>query len=455
MGKPAPQVGSEVLLTDLYEVTMALAYLTEGMTDDATFSLFVREVPPDRGFLVAAGVESVLDYLSRLNVDDAVVAGFAAALGRSPGELAPLRGLRFTGDVWAIPEGRIALPDEPLLEITAPLPQAQLVETYVLNQISHQTALASKAARCVLAARGRPVVDFALRRCHGLDAGMHAARAGAVVGFAATSNVAASGRYGLPATGTMAHSFVEAFGAERDAFQVFVRNTRGPVTLLVDTYDTAHGVHLAAEILAAINDERPIGIRLDSGDLAELAVRARQILDGAGLKRARIVVSGGLDEYDIDALVATDAPVDVYAVGTRVGTSADAPYLDTAYKLVEYAGRPIMKLSPGKATTPGPKQVFRGRGLDDVIACRDEDTPPDAEPLLEAVMVAGQRVEAQLEPAEAVAAARQRFELDLATTPPASRRIRQPVVRRPRRSEALTRLTQQVRTALTQHASLD
>lgn len=436
---------SDVLVTDLYEVNMALAYLREGMTAPATFSLFVRELPPDRGFLVAAGLEDALDFLERFRVDDDDVEKLAEALGRSEAAVGVLRGLRFTGDVWAVPEGRVVLPGEPLLEVTAPMPEAQLVETYLLNQVSHQTALASKAARSVIAARGRPLVDFSLRRCQGVEAGRHAARAAALVGYDSTSNVAAALEYGIPATGTMAHSFVEAFPGEEQAFRAFARGTTGPVTLLVDTYDTVRGTAVAAEVLRDIEDGRPLGVRLDSGDLASLARRAREILDAAGLSTARIVVSGGLDEFAVDDLVTADAPVDVFAVGTKVGTSADAPFLDAAYKLVQYDGRPVMKLSAGKVTAPGAKQVFRRPGFADVLGCRDEPGPPDARLLLQPVLRAGRRPSPAPAPAAAVAAARERFHADLGELPEPMRRIRGPVPAVPGYSAELARLTARVR----------
>lgn len=436
---------SDVLVTDLYEVNMALAYLREGMTAPATFSLFVRELPPDRGFLVAAGLEDALDFLERFRVDDDDVEKLAEALGRSEAAIGVLRGLRFTGDVWAVPEGRVVLPGEPLLEVTAPMPEAQLVETYLLNQVSHQTALASKAARSVIAARGRPLVDFSLRRCQGVEAGRHAARAAALVGYASTSNVAAALEYGIPATGTMAHSFVEAFPGEEQAFRAFARGTTGPVTLLVDTYDTVRGTAVAAEVLRDIEDGRPLGVRLDSGDLASLARRAREILDAAGLSTARIVVSGGLDEFAVDDLVTAGAPVDVFAVGTKVGTSADAPFLDAAYKLVQYDGRPVMKLSAGKVTAPGAKQVFRRPGFADVLGCRDEPGPPDARLLLQPVLRAGRRPSPAPAAAAAVAAAGERFLADLGELPEPMRRIRGPVPAVPGYSAELARLTARVR----------
>jgi nicotinate phosphoribosyltransferase len=434
------------LVTDLYEVTMAAAYLQEGRTAPATFSLFARDLPAERGFLVAAGLTDVLDGLAGYRLDEEHIAAFAAALGRPAEALAALRGLRFTGDVHAVPEGRIVLPGEPLIEITAPLPQAQLLETWVLNQISHQTTLASKAARSVLAARGRPVIDFALRRTHGIEAGLHAARAGAIVGFAATSNVAAARRYGLPATGTMAHSFIQVFPSEAEAFAAFARcASSGPVVLLVDTYDTECGIRRAAEVLRTLPPDREIGIRLDSGDLARHAVQARRILDEAGLSRARIVASGGLDEYAIADLLDAGAPIDVFAVGTKVGTAADSPYLDTAYKLVAYDGQPVMKLSTGKATLPGAKQVFRVPGYRDVLGLRAEQPPAGSTPLLEPVVVAGNRRVPRLSPAAVVAAARERFRSDLAELPSAARALRNPAPLRPVASARLLDLAAQVR----------
>lgn len=414
---------SDALVTDLYEVTMALSYLRERMTDRATFSLFARRLPPDRGFLVAAGLEGVLDFLEQFEITDDDIGPLSRALGRSRAEADALRGLRFTGDVWAIPEGRIVLANEPLLEITAALPQAQLVETRVLNQINIQTVLASKAARCVLAAQGKTVIDFSLRRTHGIQAGMLAARAAAIVGFAGTSNVAGALRYGLPAVGTMAHSYIESFSDERAAFDAFAASTDGPVTLLVDTYDTEAGVKVAAQALRAQGPRPMSGIRLDSGDLATLARRSRQILDAAGLAEVRIIASGGLDEYAVHDLIAAGAPIDTFAVGTKVGTSADAPYLDSAYKLVEYSDHPVMKLSPGKLTLPGAKQVFRRPPLVDLISLRDEPGPPDSEPLLELVMHQGRRVR----PADGIEQARSRFTSDLGELPGGATLIRGPV----------------------------
>ncbi|MCZ2527570.1 nicotinate phosphoribosyltransferase [Streptomyces sp. HB2AG] len=427
--------------TDLYEVTMALSYLREGMRAPAVFSLFTRDLPPGRGFLVAAGLEPALDFLAGYQIGPEDVDDFAAALHRPRRDLEPLLGLEFEGEVRAVPEGRAVLPGEPLLEVTAPLPQAQLVETFLLNQVSHQTAVASKAARCVLAAAGRPVVDFSLRRTHGLQAGMQAARLGAMTGFAATSNVAAAAAYGIAATGTMAHSYIEAFPGEEEAFRAFARAHPGPVTFLVDTYDTEAGTRTAARVLRELGLGQGCAVRLDSGDLADLAVRARRILDDAGLEQVRIVASGGLDEYGVDDLVRAGAPVDVFAVGTRVGVAADAPYLDSAYKLVEYDGRPVMKLSSAKVTAPAPKQVHRRPGHPDVIALRDEEPPPGSSPLLETVMRDGRRTG----PPDTLDAARERLAADLAALPEEALRVRGPRPVRPVVSDRLAGLTRTVR----------
>lgn len=383
---------SNAQITDLYEVSMAHSYLKEHMTSAGTFSLAVRHLPPGRGYLVAAGLESALEMLSGLRIDEDDVEAYASALGRPARDLHPLSGLRFTGDVRAVPEGTVVLAGEPLLEVTAPLPEAQLVETMLLNQMCYQTALASKAVRCVVAASGRPVVDFSLRRTHGVEAGMQAARLGAMAGFAGTSNVAAARAFGLPAVGTMAHSYIEAFEDEETAFRAFVAAHPGPVTLLVDTYDTAAGALTAARVL---RDERladGCAVRLDSGNLGALSALVRRILDAYGLSAVRITASGGLDEYEIDRLVRLGAPIDVFAVGTRFGVSADAPSLDAAYKLVDYDGRPTMKLSRGKVTAPGAKQVFRGPGIRDVVGLRDEPAPRGTRPLLRTVMVQGRRI---------------------------------------------------------------
>ncbi|OEU86933.1 nicotinate phosphoribosyltransferase [Streptomyces abyssalis] len=433
---------SEARKTDLYELTMAMSYVREGMTEPATFSLFVRDLPPERGFLVAAGLEPALDYLSGFRIGPEDLDSFGKALGRPARDLVPLLGTAFKGEVRAVPEGTVVFANEPLLEVTAPLPVAQLVETYLLNLVNHQTAVASKAARCVLAAEARPVMDFSMRRTHGLAAGYEAARTGAVVGFAGTSNVDAAASLGLPAIGTMAHSYVEAFSSEEGAFRAFARaHPDHPVTFLVDTYDTDAGVRTAARVLKSHGTAAGSAVRLDSGNLGEQAVRARRILDSAGLTDVLIVASGGLDEYAVDRLVRAGAPIDVYAVGTRMGVSADAPYLDSAYKLVAYGGRPVMKLSSAKTTAPGAKQIFRSHGCSDVIALRSEQPGSGERPLMRPVMRNGRRVSE----APPLREARERFTADLAQLPPEARRITGPTAPRPAFSDRLKALSDQVR----------
>lgn len=407
------------ITTDLYEVWMAASYLQRGMRELATFSLFVRSLPPRRGFLVAAGLETALDALSSFEITPDDTRALRDLLGCDPSFVAPLAGLHFTGDVVAVPEGRVVLAGEPLLEVTAPLPEAQLVEALLLNALTYQTAVATKAARCVHAADGCPVLDFSLRRTHGLEAADTAARVSAIAGFVATSNVAAADRYGLRATGTMAHSYVQAFGDDTSAFRAFAADVPVPPTFLVDTFDLASGMRSAIEVITDAGLSRTAAVRLDSGDLDAGSRLARSLLDGAGLPDVKIVVSGALDEYRVAALRRAGAPVDVFAVGTALGVSADAPSLDSAYKLVQLGGRPVLKLSPGKATWPAAKQVWRNTtqpGPADVLALREEPAPPAAEPLLVPVVRSGRRTAAP----EPVARARARLQDDLARLPAAA-----------------------------------
>jgi nicotinate phosphoribosyltransferase len=434
------------LLTDLYELNMAASYLRRGMTEPATFSLFVRDLPPQRGFLVAAGLHDCLRYLETLRFEDEDLSYLRDELEFDEPSVDALRQLRFTGDVWAVPEGRIMLAEEPLLEVTAPIAEAQLVETFLLNRITAETALASKAARCVLAARGRGLVDFSFRRTQGLDAALSVARVSAMVGFAATSNVEAARVLGLPVAGTMAHSYIEAFPSEEQAFRAFAADHPDRCTFLVDTFEPMQGVRTAAKVMADLGLEEDAAIRLDSGDLAALATEARRILDEAGLNRVRIFASGGLDEYSIASIVDADAPIDAFGVGTRMGVSADAPSLDSVYKLVQLGDRPVMKLSPGKATAPGPKQVFRGTSLaDDVIGLRDDEAPGGHEPILVRAMEEGRRVV----PEDTIEAARDRFERDLAILPEEARRIRDPAAPHARHTRRFEALAQDVRARAT------
>ena len=397
--QPLSSAPSPALLTDLYELTMADAFVRAGLhTRPATFSLFVRRLPPVRGYLVAAGLAAALDYLAALRFDTADLR-YLAGTGRvSAALLDHLAGLRFTGSVRAVPEGRLVFDEEPLLEITAPLVEAQIVETAVMNILHLHTLLASKAARCVEAAAGRAVIDFGLRRAHGFDAGMAAARSAYIAGCAATSNMAAGAQYGIPISGTMAHSFIQAFPSELDAFQAYARAFPDATTLLIDTYDIAKGAENAAVVgqeLAA-SGHRLRGVRIDSGDLLAESRRARAILDKAGLPDVQIILSGGLDETQIADLLAAGAAVDGFGLGTRMDASEDAPTLEMAYKLVEFDGRPVVKLSRGKVSWPGPKQVWRaardGVLTGDLITTADEPPPAGHEPLLVEVMRDGRRI---------------------------------------------------------------
>lgn len=397
MKDPVPRSGTSLaLFTDLYELTMGQAYAAEGMDQPAVFELFFRTLPAHRNYLVAAGVEDVLDYLEHLHFTEDDL-DYLRSLGRfSEAFLKHLRTLRFTGDVWAVPEGTVVFPHEPLLQVRAPLIQAQLVETYVLNQVHFQTVLASKAARVVLAAQGRPVVDFGSRRAHGVDAALKMARACYLAGAAGTSNLLAGQRYGMPVFGTMAHSYIQAHADERAAFEAFARQFPG-TTLLVDTYDTLEGVRQVIELARKLQDDFTVrAVRLDSGDLAELARAARRLLDEAGLTQVGIFASSGLDEYEIQRLLAQGAPIDAFGVGTKLAVSQDAPALDMAYKLVEYAGIARTKRSTGKSLLPGRKQVYRqwqdGQMVQDVLGSWDEKLP--GQPLLVPRMQNGHRTTA-------------------------------------------------------------
>lgn len=412
------------LLTDLYELTMASSYHSRGMTGPATFELFVRRLPAKRNFLVASGLERVLDYLEGLRFTAEEV-GYLATLGMfSDDFLSYLSAFRFSGDAWAVPEGEIVFRDEPILSVTAPLIEAQLIETAVLNSISTCTMLTSKAARIAIACAGRDYVDFSLRRVHGLDAGMIAARSSYIAGAAATSNVEAARVYGIRPSGTMAHSYVMAFPSEREAFLSYARDLPDSAVLLVDTYDVEEGVRRAAGVateLAAENNHIR-AVRIDSGDLAAEARSARKILDEAGCEDIEIFVSGDLHEHAIESLVEAGAPIDGFGIGTQLGTSADAPWLGTAYKLVAYQDRPAIKLSSEKATLPCPKQVYRfgERPIErDMICQRNEEPPPGGRPLLTEVMTGGRRSVDQ-EPIESM---RERCLAGIEALPPALRSL--------------------------------
>ncbi|MCB1379364.1 MAG: nicotinate phosphoribosyltransferase [Alphaproteobacteria bacterium] len=384
------------LFTDFYELTMMQSYLREGMSGTAVFSLFVRRLPDHRNYLLACGLDGVLSAIEafRLGPEDL---RYLASLDIFSSEfLGWLRDFRFTGDIHALPEGTPAFGNEPILEVVAPLPEAQYFETFIINQIHLQTLLASKASRVVTAAQGRKVVDFGARRMHGVEAAAAAARAFHIAGVDATSNVSAARSHGLPLTGTMGHSYVQAHDREADAFRAFAKTFPG-TTILIDTYDTERA---ARQIVDLTRSEgagfRISAVRLDSGDLEALSRHVRRLLDSAGLGQIRILASGGLDEWKIARLVETGAPIDGFGVGTAMGVSEDDPALDIVYKLTEYNGKGRLKLSTAKSTLPGQKQVFRmesgGKVSGDTIV-RVQDTAA-GRPLLREVMRNGQRLAA-------------------------------------------------------------
>lgn len=419
MRQPAPWVDDDnaALLTDLYELTMLQAYFHEGLFEPAVFSLHVRRLPPRRNYLLACGLDDALRYLERLRFPPDAIDYLHGRGGFPDDFLDWLSALRFRGDAWAVAEGTPVFADEPLLEIRASLPEAQLAETFVMNQMHLATVVASKGARVVHAAAGRDIVDFGLRRVHGADAGLKAARALYIAGIAATSNVLAGRVYGIPIAGTMAHSYIQAHRHELDAFRAFAELYPATV-LLVDTYDTLEGVRKVIELARELGDAfRVRAVRLDSGDLAELAIEARRMLDDAGLSGVGIFASGSLDEDRVAQLLERGAPIQGFGVGTRMGVSSDAPYLDIAYKLVEFAGRGRLKLSPGKHVLPGRKQVFRreesGQAVGDVIAVAGEQL--EGRPLLEQVLRNGERLEAGRVSLEA---SRQRAADELSRLPP-------------------------------------
>jgi len=419
-------VEDAALFTDLYELTMASSYRREDTHESATFSLFVRRLPPDRSFLVAAGLEDVLRFLEGYRFSARALAYLGALQRFEPGFLEYLGDLRFSGGVRAVPEGTLLFADEPLLEVTAPIVEAQLVESAVLNFCHLQTMLASKAARCVLAARGRPIIEFGLRRTHGADAALKAVRCASIAGAEQTSNVLAALTYGVPPTGTMAHSYVCAFPHEIDAFRAFAAAFPSRAILLIDTYDTVAAAHKAVQVARELQarGERLAGVRLDSGDLVALSRAVRDILDAAGLGYVQIVASGNLDEFAIERCSIANAPIDAYGVGTRMNVSADAPYLDMAYKLVRYGDRDVLKISPGKETWTGEKQIYRrlsedGRSVADTLALKHEPAPFGAIGLLRPVMENGR----PLQPPEPLAAIRARCAAALAALPDAMRRL--------------------------------
>jgi nicotinate phosphoribosyltransferase len=417
------------LLTDLYELTMAASYFAHGMDEPATFDLFVRNLPAERNFLIACGLDDALGYLEGLHFDPSAIA-YLRSLGIFDERFLEFLGeLRFTGEVLAILEGEAVFAEEPLLRVTAPLIEAQIVETFLLNCVNFQTLIASKAARVAIACGERQFVDFSPRRDHGADAALKAARASYIGGAVATSNVLAGAVYGIPVSGTMAHSYVMSFEHEIDAYRTFARDFPGRSTLLIDTYDTVEGARRAAQVAHELAAEGVTvrGVRLDSGDIADLSKRVREILDEGGWRTTQIFASGDLDEYRIAELLAKGSPVDAFGVGTQLGTSADAPALGGVYKLVEDTRGPKVKLSPGKATLPGRKQIHRvsenGHYRHDMMALQDEPAPGHSRPILCQVMHNGRRTA----PSEPLDVLRTRCAGTLAALPERLRLLHGPV----------------------------
>ncbi|HUL87348.1 MAG TPA: nicotinate phosphoribosyltransferase [Pseudolabrys sp.] len=412
------------LTTDLYELNMVQAYLDRGEDKQAVFEFFVRRLPARRGFLLAAGLEDTLAYLETLHFSPSEI-DWLKGTRRFRGNLIDyLAQFRFTGDVHAIPEGTACFPNEPLIRITAPLPMAQLVETRLINILHFQTMIASKAARMVLAAPGKILSDFGLRTAHGAEAGLFSARASYIAGFAGAANVLAGERYGIPVVGTMAHSFVQVHDDETTAFENFARARPEGVVLLIDTYDTEAGARKVVELAPRLKADGIAirGVRIDSGDLAAMAKRVRGILDAGGLKDIVILVSGGINEDVLQMMMAAKAPIDGFGIGVNLDASIDAPSLDCAYKLQEYAGKPRRKLSEGKVTWPGRKQVWRSFGTDgrmrgDVLSL--ENDTQAGETLIAPVMRGGKRVA----PAPTLAQIRERAARELARLPEPLRKL--------------------------------
>ena len=388
------------LLTDLYQITMAAAYFEHGMSEPATFSLFMRNLPQNRSFFLAAGLEEALDYLENLRFRPEDIDYLRGTGNFKEPFLEHLKDFRFNGNVVAVREGTVLFPNEPILEVTAPILQAQLAETYLMNTLQLSTLIASKAARICIAGQDRRVVDFASRRAHGRDAALKVARSSYIGGCHGTSNVLAGMKYGIPIEGTVAHSYVQSFEHEPDAYRAFAQVFPSNTVLLIDTYDTLEGARHAVTVGREMAERgaQLRGVRLDSGDMIRLAKEVRRILDEGGLTETKIFASGALNEYRIEEALAAGAPIDGFGVGSHLGVSYDAPALDIVYKLVEYADRPVLKLSQDKETLAGRKQFFRryadsGEMLEDLIALRDEELE-GAEPLLFPVMATGKKLSA-------------------------------------------------------------
>jgi nicotinate phosphoribosyltransferase len=447
---------SSALLTDLYQLTMLQGYFDQGMEETAVFEFFVRKLPSKRNFLIAAGLEQTIAFLETVQFAPEELDWIASHGAFRAAFVHYLENFRFTGDVHAMPEGTIFFPNEPILRVTAPIAQAQLIESRLINLLHFETLIASKAARSVLMAPGKLLVDFGLRRAHGAEAGLLAARASYLAGFAGSATVLTAPLFGVPVYGTMAHSFVQAHDDETVAFEHFARSLPKNVILLIDTYDTEAAAEKVVALAPKLMQDgiKVKGVRLDSGDLADHAFKVRRILDAGGLPDITIFASGSVDEYVLEHLSKQNAPIDGYGIGTHMDTSADAPYLDCAYKLVEYAGKARRKRSEGKVLWPGRKQVFRcyddqGRMLSDLLSLEGDHV--EGEALIRPMMKAGRR----FWPAEPLEQSRQRALRELNRLPEALKRLEHapdfPVVI----SEPLKQLARDVDTVQTQSVTLN
>jgi nicotinate phosphoribosyltransferase len=447
--------GNMSMLTDLYELTMCASYFDNEKFEPATFDLFIRRSPPNRSYFLFAGLEQVLLFIEKVKFNEEHIA-FLKKQRFDDKFLDYLKNFKFTGEVWAIPEGRIVFPKEPLIRVTAPVIEAQLIETFILNTVNLQTTIATKASRVVSAAKGRDVIEFGLRREHGTDAGMKAARCSYLAGCSGTSNVFGGMKYGIPIFGTIAHSFVMLFEKEIDSFRAFTKTFPDKSTLLIDTFDDINGAKKAAIVAKELEEKgfKLRAVRLDSGDLVEISKKVRDVLDKEGLKYVNIFASGDLDEYRVEELLKKGARIDAFGVGTRMGTSEDRPYVDIIYKLCEKMNEkgeysPIMKLSKGKVTLPGRKQVFRlkderGDFVKDIIALEDEKM--SGEPLLVKVMEKG-KIACDLPSLEEI---RKRALEDVLKLPEEYKKLkgapRYPVRLSPKLKKSIKELTQKIKT---------
>ncbi|WP_456465384.1 nicotinate phosphoribosyltransferase [Desulfurobacterium sp.] len=382
---------TETLLTDLYELTMMCAYIDNGKKEVASFELFTRVLPQKRNYLVYAGLQDVVDYLENFSFSKDDI-DYLYSLNLFPDWFLDfLKEFRFTGNLYSMDEGTPFFPHEPVLRVEAPIYEAQLFETAILNMTHISTLIASKAARVYSVSRGKVLSDFSLRRTHGKDAGIKVARSTYIAGFSSTSNVLAGKIYGIPVVGTVAHSFIMSFKTEEEAFRAYLKTFPDRSILLVDTYDTVKGIEKAIEVALELKEKGYTlrGIRLDSGNILELSKLARKMLNKHGFRETKIIVSGGLDEYKVDELLSRGAPIDIFGIGTKVGTSSDSPYVDFVYKLVELDGKPVMKTSSGKKMYPGKKQVYRLESFDRITVWGEKS---EGRPLLKPIFLSGKRV---------------------------------------------------------------